>query len=193
MQVSNRRIVEDREIVTLFWNRDQRALSEAQLKYGKYLFSIAYHFLSNYEDSEECVNDSLLATWNSIPPNKPVFLKTFMLKILRRKAIDTYRKKKAASRIPSGYAVSLDELVDYPSSDTNPPLNGLMKKELVSVIESFLKTQSKETRVVFMCRYFFMDSIKEIAQAQNMSESKVKSILMRVRKRLNQYLEALNW
>ena len=185
--------MEDKEIVALFWNRDQRALSEAQLKYGKYLFSIAYHFLSNYEDSEECVNDSLLATWNSIPPNKPSVLKTFMLKILRRKAIDTYRKKKAASRIPSEYTVSLEELADCPSADTNPTINDLMKKELVSVIESFLKTQSKQARVVFMCRYYFMDSVKEIAQAQNMSESKVKSILMRVRIRLKQYLEAHNW
>ena len=179
--------MEDLKIIELFFERKEYAIAETERKYGGYLSKIAYNILFDSEDSEECVNDTYMKAWNTIPPRKPEVLRTFLGKITRRLAIDVFRKKHAEKRGNSEFALSLSELdeciPDKLSAESEFEYNQLTEK-----INAFLGSLSKENRDIFICRYFYSDSIKEIASFFGTSESKIKSSLFRSRKILKEQL-----
>ena len=179
--------MDDLKIIELFFDRKEYAIAETEIKYGRYLSKIAYNILFDTEDSEECVNDTYMKAWNTIPPQKPNILRTFLGKITRRLAIDIFRKKHAEKRGNSEYAISLSEL-DECIPDKYSAETEFEQKELSESINIFLTSLSKENRDIFVCRYFYSDSIKEIASFFGTSESKIKSSLFRSRKILKDQL-----
>ncbi|MBR5128977.1 MAG: RNA polymerase sigma factor [Firmicutes bacterium] len=180
--------MQDYEIVDLYWERNEGAIDETEKKYGKYLSKIAYNVLYDYDDSKETVNETYLRAWNSMPTNRPTKLSTYLGKITRQLAIDVYRTQNRQKRKATEYAVSLDELADC-LSDENLVEQSTELKELSLAINKYLKGLKVQNRVIFVCRYYYMDSIKDIASYYDMSESKVKSILYRTRLGLKSYLE----
>ncbi|MBQ7386083.1 MAG: sigma-70 family RNA polymerase sigma factor [Ruminococcus sp.] len=179
--------MQDEKIVELYFSRDELALKETEAKYGKYLFKIAFDVLADISDSEESVNDTYLAAWNSIPPNKPTMLSTYLGKLTRRISIDIFRKKISKKRNGSQYALSVTELEDCVKSTENME-EEMENKALGLAINDFLRTLSKESRVLFVGRYYFCDSLKEVARYAGVSESKAKSNLFRTRQKLKDYL-----
>ena len=179
--------MEDIKIIELFFNRDEKAIYETQLKYGNYCYSISYNILKNNEDSRECVNDTYLNAWNSMPPHKPSILSAYLGKLVRNLSIDRYRKYKANKRLANEFTVSLDELDECVSSN-NSLKDVLDGKYLSETINIFLSTIKKEDRKIFVCRYFYFDSISDIEKRFNYSSSKVKMSLKRTRDKLKDYL-----
>lgn len=180
--------MQDMEIVELYWNRDEAAIERTQEKYGRYLVKIAYNILTDMEDSKESVNDTYYSAWKSMPPHKPQVLSTYLGKLTRQISIDVFRKKNSKKRKHSQYALSLSELEECISGSETP--HQMMELGLLAqAIGAYLSSISKEARILFVCRYFYMDSLSEIAQYTGNSESKVKSSLYRTRKNLKSYLE----
>lgn len=180
--------MQDDMIVALYWQRDESAILKTEQKYGRYLSKIAYNILSNIEDSKESVNDTYLKAWDSMPPHKPHILATYLGKITRQLSIDIFRTRNRAKRQTSQYILSLSELEDCVSGgDTTQQHIDLHL--LSEAINAYLYTLSTEARNTFVGRYYFMDSIKEVAAYYGMSESKVKSMLFRTRQGLKAYLE----
>lgn len=180
--------MEDSKIVELYWQRNESAISATQEKYEKYLSKIAYNILSDIEDSKESVSDTYLRAWYSIPPHKPVRLSAFLSKITRQISIDIYRKRTSKKRIGSEYSLSLEELFDCASPDGNPEKE-IDANELCKAISSFVSSLPSETANIFICRYFYFDSVRDIATYTGSSESKIKSILYRTRLDLKKHLE----
>lgn len=180
--------MQDEKIVELYWQRDESAIRETQEKYENYLYKIAYNILSDKEDSHESVNDTYLAAWNSMPPHKPNVLSTYLGKLTRRISIDIFRKRNRIKRQASEYALSLTELEECISGD-NSPEKDYEAKVLGEVINSFLRTLSVDARNVFIGRYYFLDSVKDVANYCGISESKAKTLLHRTRNSLREYLE----
>lgn len=178
----------DDMIVELYWKRKETAITETQNKYQKYLNTIAYNILANKEDCEESVNDTYLAAWNSMPPHRPTVLSTYLGKLTRRISIDIYRKKNCDKRKDSQYAISLDELAECVSGG-NTPEESVDVKELARAINAFLKTLKADAKHVFVGRYYFMDSVKDIAEYCGLTQAKVKTLLFRTRNSLKDYLE----
>ena len=179
--------MKDTEIVALYWNRDEAAIKQTQDKYGAYLSKIAYNILSDFEDSKECVNDTYLSAWNSMPNHRPNVLSTYLGKITRQLSIDVFRKKNSTKRYASEYAVSLEELGDS-FSDGATPDQALDAKLLDEAINRFLRTLPVDARNTFIGRYYFFDSLKDVARYCGMSEAKAKSMLYRTRQSLKAYL-----
>ncbi len=179
--------MKDSEIVNLYWRRNEEAIRQTQQKYGAYLSKVAYNILSDFEDSKECVNDTYLAAWKSMPPHRPNVLSTYLGKITRQLSIDVFRKKKSAKRYASEYAISLDELGDT-FSDSTTPENVFDGKMLDAAINRFICALPDDVQRAFVGRYFFLDSIKDIAGYCGMKEGKLKSLLYRTRKQLKSYL-----
>ena len=180
--------MEDNLIVDLYWQRNERAISETAAKYGKYLHSISYHILQNAEDTEECVNDTYNDAWQSMPPHRPSILSTFLGKITRRISIDLWRKNSAKKRGGSEIAIALDELEECVAG-TDDVEAEVEKRELQKKLNAFLFALPQIDRQVFMCRYWYMDSISEIAIQFDYSESKIKSMLFRTRNKLRTMLK----
>lgn len=180
--------MEDKQIVDLFWERSESAISETQRKYGKYCYFIAHNILYNIEDSEECVNDTYMRAWNSMPQQRPSVLKTFLGKITRNLALNRYKALSANKRNSGQVPLALDELQECIPGEDNTA-NVVDDLALAEVFNCFLASLSKERRKVFMRRYWYLDSIKEIAADFSMSESKVKMSLMRSRNELKSLLE----
>lgn len=180
--------MQDEKIVELYWQRDESAIRETRDKYGAYLHKIAYNILSDAEDSYESVNDTYLAAWNSMPPHKPSVLSTYLGKLTRRISIDIFRKRNRQKRQATEYSVSLNELGDC-LTDGNTPENEYEVKLLAECINTFLRTLSEDARNTFIGRYYFLDSVKDVAKYCGMSESKAKTLLFRTRNSLREYLK----
>lgn len=180
--------VEDKHIIDLFWERSETAISETQKKYGNYCKYISYNILRNEEDAEECVNDTLARAWGAIPPDRPNNLAAFLGKIARNLSLDRYEKYNAEKRGRGQVAPSLDELAEcLPGSDDMSGIaDDIVLKEALS---AFLWSLPAETRKIFMRRYWYLSSIKEISSEYGMGESKVKMILLRTRNKLKKFLE----
>lgn len=180
--------MEDRQIVELYWQRNESAIDETEKKYKSYLSKIAYNVLSDYEDAKESVNDTYLAAWESIPPHRPTRLSTYLGKLVRRISIDLFRKKNRDKRRDSQFSLSLSELSEVISKDPQP--SELLEAELLSKkLSAFLQDLRPEARHAFIGRYYFLDSVKDIARYCNMTEAKTKTILHRTRLSLKEYLE----
>lgn len=178
--------MEDNEIIELYWKRNEVAIPETDKKYGKYCSKIAHNILTNIEDSEECVNDTYLRVWNAIPPKRPSVFKAFLAKITRNLALDKYDSKSAQKRNNSMDLVyeELEDCIPTNSIDKEIEYN-----ELVKELNMFLENLSKEKRVVFLERYWYMSSIKDIATKYKQKEGKTKMELLRMRNALRKYLE----
>lgn len=179
--------MEDSKIIELYNLRDPSAIAETERKYSPYLMTISYNILNNHEDSKECLNDTYLKAWNTIPPNFPAKLRLYLAKITRDISIDVRRKRLANKRLTSEYAVSLSELGEcVPISDGGFESEA---KALSEVIEDFLSEQSEECRNLFIWRYYYCDSIKSISAYTGWSSSKLTSMLYRMRESLRKRLE----
>ena len=179
-------MMKDERIIELFFERSEQAIKELDGKYGKVFRSLSFKILNNHQDVEECVNDSYLGTWNAIPPARPNPLSAFVCKITRNLSLSKYRMNTAAKRDAS-MEVSLEELMpSIPTPSAEEEWNAV---ELGRYINQFLHTLEKENRVIFIRRYWFADSVKDIADDMRMSENLVSVRLKRVRKRLKVFLE----
>lgn len=178
----------DTEIVDLYWERNERAVEETAKKYGSYCYSIAYNVLSNHEDSEESVNDTYIEAWHAIPPHRPRVLSSFLGKITRRLAIDKWRNGHAKKRGGGELASVLEELEECAlySDSTEEHFDQQM---LSRAINDFLGRLPAQERRVFVCHYFYIDSVDSICKQFGYSESKVKSMLFRTREKLRIYLQ----
>ncbi|MBQ8834088.1 MAG: sigma-70 family RNA polymerase sigma factor [Oscillospiraceae bacterium] len=180
--------MEDSEIIALYWERNEEAITETSAKYEAYLSKVASNILDDPEDSRECVSDTYWKAWNSIPPHRPGNLSAFLAKITRELSIDVFRRQNSGKRQGSQYALSLSELGDSFGSGVTPE-EQLESRELTQAINRFLRTLPKDTRNLFLGRYFFFDSLKDAAAYCGMTEAGAKSLLHRTRKRLKAYLE----
>lgn len=180
--------IEDREIVNLYWERNSNAIKETASKYGGYCKAIAKNILGNNEDAEECVNDTYLNTWNSIPPNRPNVLSTYLGKITRNLSFDRFRQRHADKRGGGEIELVLDELGECVSGADSVEQK-VEKKELIRAINSFLDTLSQEKCNIFLCRYWYAIPVSEIATRFGMSEGNVSVTLTRIRIKLKNYLK----
>ncbi len=177
--------MDDLQIIGLFFARSEEALRETQAKYGKLCFRIAQNILGSDADAEECVNDAYLSLWNTIPPQRPLNLAAYVARLVRNISLNRLRFNSAAKRNVQA-EVSLSELADtLPDHLAQAELD---KRQLGKLISAFLWREPEHSRNVFIRRYFFLDSIQDIAARYSYSESKVKSMLFRTRNRLRNYL-----
>jgi RNA polymerase sigma-70 factor (ECF subfamily) len=179
--------MEDQEIIELFFARSEQAITGLQGKYENRLMQIAWNILNNRFDAEECVNDAYLAVWNTIPPQKPEPLLTYVCHIVRNLSIKRYHANNAQKR-NSHYDVALDELEECIQSKATVESEYAVK-ELAGEINRFLSTLNRENRIIFVRRYWFSDSIEDIAKMFNTSSKNISLRLLRIRQRLKKYLE----
>lgn len=179
--------MKDSQIVELYLERSEKAVWETDNKYKSYLIKIALNILQSIHDAEEAINDAYLALWNSIHPSSPSNLATFTAKILRRICIDKLKHQNAEKRGSGEILLILDEL-SYCTPSGQTAEEEFLKSELSKSINSFLYSLPEEKRNIFVCRYFYADSINSIANSLGYSESKIKSVINRTGKQLKDYL-----
>lgn len=181
--------IEDNDIIGLFLARDESAVAEVKEKYGGLCYSIAYNVLRNQEDAEECVSDLYIKLWNAIPPAEPNNLKAYICKAVRNISLMRLRYNEAGKR--NGRLVPLSEIESAleGSEEAASDLTEAEEGKSGKLISEFLRRQKSEQREVFIRRYWFMDSVKQIAADYSFSESKVKSMLARTRSKLKRYLK----
>ena len=180
--------MEEKEIIRLFMNRSEEAVSACDKKFGAYCRTVAKNILGNDDVAEECVNDAYFTLWNLIPPNSPESLKAFAGRITHNIAVNFLRKKFAQKRGCGEAEIALSEFEEcIPESGTVE--EKIESKEITKIIEKFLYSNPPEKRNIFIRRYWYMFSVSEIAKTYGISESKVKSILFRMRKELKKELE----
>ena len=179
--------MEDREIVNLYWERNSNAIKETASKYGGYCKAIAKNILGNNEDAEECVNDTYLNAWNSMPTHWPKQLETFLGKITRNLSFNKYKHDHAEKRGSGEITLVLDELTDC-VSDTDNVEQVLDHQELIKAISSFVRSFSENKRNLFVRRYWYADSVSAIANDTGMLQGTVSKTLERTRKQLKAYL-----
>ncbi len=177
----------DQKIIELYFARDERAISETSDKYGGYCTVIANNILSNTEDTRECVNDTYLAAWNSIPPKRPERLSAFLGKICRNLAFNKYRRDRRDKRGGGECALILDELAECVSGRDDVE-KSIERSELVREINLFLASLSERQRAIFVLRYWYFYSIEEISSRQAMTTSNVYTTLSRLREKLHIHL-----
>lgn len=179
----------DREIISLFNARNERALAAVSEKYGSTCFGIAKNILKNAQDAEECVNDTYLKVWESIPPEQPESLCAYAAKVTRNSAIDRYRSERSEKRGGGEIPLILDELAECVSDkDRNSVELAAERHELLAVINEFLETLPPKRRIAFVSRYCLCESIKSIAQRLGITQNNVSVNLGRTRKALVEYL-----
>lgn len=180
--------MDDREIIGLYWQRDERAISETSARYGSYCLKIARNILEDIFESEECVNDTWLRAWNSMPPHKPDILSAYLGKITRNLALSRYRERLAYKRGGGEASLALEELNDCVPSRFSVE-DEAAARELGRRLNAFVATLGQEERDVFVSRYWFGASIALICERTGSKSGRIKSMLHRTRRRLLNYLE----
>ena len=180
--------MEDKRIVEMYWQRDEQALTLTRRKYGAYCHAIALQILHSREDAAECENDTYLRAWNAIPPDKPHGLRAYLGAITRRLSLDRWRERKSAKRGGGEVALSLDELGDCVSHPDSVP-DTVEAAQVAAVLSDFLRSLPSAECDVFLRRYWYFDSVAQIAKRYGFSESKVKMTLSRTRDKLRVRLE----
>lgn len=180
--------MDDQKIIDLYWSRSESAISESNQKYGKYCYSIAYNILTNNEDAEECVSDTYMAAWKAMPPQRPSILATFLGKITRNLSIDCWRSRSRYKRGGGEIILALEELEEC-VSDSQTVEKAYEQKLIALVFNRFLESLQETERQIFLCRYWYLDSIADIANYYGFSNSKVTSMLYRTRKKLRAVLK----
>lgn len=179
--------MEDNKIIDLFFDRDERAIKETQCKYGAYCYRIADNILRSAEDSEEVVNDTYIGAWNAIPPHRPTVFSAFLAKITRRLSMKKLRYNTAQKRSGDTAASALEELSECVPSHSSVA-GDIEAKEVGAMIDLFLQKQRADDRRIFVCRYFYLESVDDIVKTFGYSRSKVYSSLDRTRAKLRDYL-----
>ena len=179
--------MEDHEIIDLYFQRSEDAISRTDEKYGQYCFTVANNILASRQDSEECVNDTYLRAWHAMPPQKPKVLRQFLAKITRNLSLDRWRAANSEKRGGGELTLALDELSHCVGGGVNPA-DELERKALQESLPKFLQLLSQRDRGIFLRRYFYVESIADIAQKYAMKEANVRLILSRTRQRLRDYL-----
>jgi len=177
--------MEDATIIQLYWNRDQSAIQESNRKYGKYCFAVANRILDSREDSQECVNDAWHNAWRAIPPEKPSKLQSFFGRITRNLALDRYAYNNAQKR-NARLETAMDEYWQCIPNGEMPLHDQMILKD---ILNRFLASLDKQTRIIFLQRYWYICTAKEIARNVGLSESNVNVILHRTRNRLKLFLQ----
>ena len=180
--------MEDAHIIELYWRREQSAIAETADKYGAFLLGIAWNILRSHGDAEECVNDTYLRTWNAIPPARPTAFRAWLGCIARNLSLDRWKLMQAEKRGGGETALLLGEL-DQCVPARSGVENTLEDREVAAIISAFLRRLPRESRVIFLRRYWYGDSLTDIARWLNCGEGKVKSSLFRTRKALRTCLE----
>ena len=180
--------MEDNRIVDLYWMRNERAITETESKYGKYCYAIAYNILCDKEDADESVNDTYLGAWNAIPPHRPSVLRTFLGKITRRVSLKKWRDSHRDKRGGNEVSLALDELSECVPSNVTVE-DEVIVAELSKALNRFIEDLPVTERRVFICRYWYLDSIEKISMDFCFSSSKVKSMLHRTRAKLFSHLK----
>lgn len=179
----------DDVIIALYFARDEKAIEETDFKYRNYLFSVAYNILRDRLDCEECLNDTYLGAWNTMPPSRPNVLKAFLTVIARRVAIKRYHSNSRRNVIPSEMTVSLSELEDF-LADGDEVDAFFDAKRLGKVISDFVLSLSERRQFIFMSRYYMADPIDAIAHDLSLSRSTVNKELAAIRHALKEKLES---
>lgn len=179
--------MDDDRIVDLYWQRDERAIDETDIKYGGLCSSIAYGILANHQDSEECVSDTYMAAWNSIPPQRPKQLKAYLGRIVRNLSLNRARDSQAKKRGGGETGLIYDELENIISVD-NRPEKSYEEKELAQAVDAFLSGLSGDDRLIFLYRYWMAQPVAKIAARFRCKPSRVNSSLHRSRQKLREYL-----
>ena len=177
--------MDEQKLLELYVAQDERAVEETEKRYGKLCFKIAFNILGSNEDAKECVNDTYLALWNSIPRSRPDDLTAFVCKVARNQALKKAEYLQRQKR--SSFTVSLDELSELFAEPS--ALDNIEDGELGKLINGFLASEKEAARNVFIRKYFFFDSIEDISRRYSFSVSKVKSILFHTRNKLKRYLK----
>ena len=185
---NNKQFLSDEAIIELYWKREESAIKETDIKYGKYLYSIAYNIVHDTQDCEECLNDTYLGTWNKIPPARPNVFQVFLSKIMRNVAVDKFRKKTADKRIPSELVISLNELDDCIPQETSAEQIAEMM-EIARVLNDYVMRLSDVDAFIFVCRYYYSDSVDKIAKMLKYSQSTVYRELSKIRNGLRERFE----
>ena len=176
----------DETIVELYWARDERAIEETDRKYGAYLMTVAYRILQSHEDSEECLNDTYLKTWNAIPPSRPSILRSFLSKIMRGTALDRYDERTRKKRVPAELCIPLSEvealLPDLTEDDEAEA------RQIALILSEYLDGVNDRSLYMFVSRYFFVMPVREIAERLGVSESTVHKDLAAMREELRERL-----
>lgn len=180
--------MKDAEILDLYWERDEQALTETQKAYGSYCYSIAWHILYDREDADECVNDTWLRAWNSIPPARPGKLSLFLGTITRNLSLDRWKGRKAMKRGQGEMTLALDELAEC-IPDTRSTEDAVETAELERLLNIFVRTLSERDCNIFLRRYWYVEEYQVIAQHYDLKLNTVKTSLFRTRNKLKKYLE----
>ena len=179
--------MEDKEIIKLYLDRNEKAIAATSEKHGSYCKTISVNILKNDEDAEECVNDTYMKTWNAIPPQIPVIFSAFLGKIVRNISFNKYRHNNSQKRGGSEMPLILDELGEIVSGKESVE-DEIDKKELLRDINGFLNSISEYKRGIFIRRYWYSDKVSDIAQRYGRSENSVSVELNRIRKKLSDHL-----
>ena len=186
LQTKRDSVMSDKQIVELYWQRDEQAIKETDIKYKKFLISVAYNIVRDMCDSEECLNDTYVSAWNAMPPTRPTLLQAFLATIMRRTAIDCYKSKTRKKRIVSELTVSLSEIEDFIADDS---MNSQTEaQDLGRIISEFVRSLSDRSMYIFMSRYYIARSIKEIANLLECSESTVHKEIAAIKSGLREKL-----
>ena len=188
MEHQTKAVMSDEQIEELYWRRDERAIRETDRKYQHFLLTAAHNILRDAQDCEECLNDTYLGAWNAIPPARPKVLQAFLATIMRRTAIDCYKRKKRQKRIDSELTVALSEVEEF-LADGSDPAAELDAHELGRVISEFIRALPKRRMYIFMSRYYTARPIGEIARLLGCSESTVNKEIAAIKRDLKEMLE----
>ncbi len=177
--------MEDNDIIELYFKRDERAIKETTLKYGKLCYKIASRIIGSESEAEECVNDTYFGVWKAIPPERPGCLRAFVAKVARNLAIGRLKYNMAEKRNPDAI-ISLSEIEEIIPDSSG--FDEIEDKEVGRWISEFLYGEKEDIRNIFIRKYWFLDTVTDIAEKFGYSESKIKSILFRTRNKLREYL-----
>lgn len=178
---------DDARIIDLYWARDEQAIYYTDAKYKAYLISAIKHILSDLRDREECLNDTYIGAWNSMPPQRPKVLPAYLCTIARRKAIDTYRKTRSKKAVPETLMLSFEELGDYAAYDPTEVVEQ-QAKELGKLINAYVGTLDDRKRYVFISRYFYAQPIDEIANMLGISKGTLNREIAQIKSTLRAFL-----
>ena len=176
----------DETIVELYWARDERAIKETDRKYGAYLMTVAHRILQSREDSEECLNDTYLKTWNAIPPSRPSILRAFLSKIMRGTALDRYDERTRKKRVPAELCIPLSEVEALLPDVTDD--DEAEARQVAAILSAYLDGVNDRSLYMFVNRYFFVMPVREIAERLGVSESTVHKDLAAMREELRKRL-----
>ena len=189
LQTKANAVMSDEKIVALYWQRDEQAIKETDIKYKKFLLSVAMNIVHDMCDSEECLNDTYIGAWNSIPPSRPVLLQSFLSTIMRRTAINRFYANKRQKRIASEFTVSLSELEDFIADDGDMSAE-IEAKELAKTISNYVRSLPDRQMYIFVSRYYIADPLTKICRELGCSLSTVKREIETIKNGLKKHLES---